>query len=177
MISGAAPVVRGKKRTGGNRLRANREISAPRVFLVGADGVPVGEVTRAEALRRASECGFDLIEVQPGANPPVCRLGKRVGTAAVRPRPVEAQRRTLWVPAGCAKTDFRLKIAHGRRFLAEGGVLKVVVPVEESPDAATAEQVLGKVVEAFSECARPGAVTRSKTELTMFFLPVTSSET
>ncbi|HOT35251.1 MAG TPA: hypothetical protein PLT86_01135 [Candidatus Latescibacteria bacterium] len=177
MISGAVSVVRGQKRTSANRLRVNREISALRVFLVGADGVPEGEVTREEALLRASARGYDLIEVQPGANPPVCRLGKWADTAAVSPPPVEAEQRTLWVPVGCTQTDFRLKIAHGRRFLTEGGVLEVVVPVEGSRDQAAAEQVLRKVVEAFSDCARPGAVKRSKTELTMVFSPVTSGET
>ncbi len=174
MTSGAAS---GQQRTSANRLRVNREISAPRVFLVGADGVPEGEVTRAEALRRASERGFDLIEVQPGANPPVCRLGKWLETAAVSPPPVEAEQRTLWVPVGCSGTDFRLKIAHGRRFLAEGGVLEVVVPVAESREQATAEHLLREVVEALSECARPGAIKRSKAELSMVFSPVPWGET
>lgn len=35
----------------------------------------VGVKTIQEALRMAEERGYDLIEIAPGANPPVCKLG------------------------------------------------------------------------------------------------------
>ncbi len=47
---------------------------APKVRLVGEGGEHVGVVTREEALEKAKECGKDLVEVSPDADPPVCKL-------------------------------------------------------------------------------------------------------
>jgi len=44
------------------------------VRLIGDDGTQLGVMATAEALRRAEEANLDLVEVQPGADPPVCRL-------------------------------------------------------------------------------------------------------
>jgi translation initiation factor IF-3 len=44
------------------------------VRLIGPDGGNVGVVTVQEALRIAREANLDLVEVSPGAEPPVCRV-------------------------------------------------------------------------------------------------------
>ena len=54
--------------------RVNREITAPNVRLVGLDGAQIGVVTIEEALRQAEELGQDLVEIAPGAEPPVARI-------------------------------------------------------------------------------------------------------
>ena len=55
-------------------LKINLEIRAPLVFLIDEEGKPLGKYALSEALRIARERGYDLAEVGPGANPPVCRL-------------------------------------------------------------------------------------------------------
>lgn len=62
--------------------RINRQIRAKEVRLVieetGEDGRPisnnVGVVSITKALQTAQDYGLDLVEVAPGANPPVCRV-------------------------------------------------------------------------------------------------------
>jgi translation initiation factor IF-3 len=54
--------------------RINRRIRVPEVRLIDADGQQVGVVPIDQALRRAEEQQLDLVEVAPGAQPPVCRI-------------------------------------------------------------------------------------------------------
>ena len=54
--------------------RVNREITAPTVRLVGLDGAQIGVVAIEEALRQAEAAGQDLVEIAPGAEPPVARI-------------------------------------------------------------------------------------------------------
>jgi len=52
----------------------NEEIKVKEVRLIGAGGENVGLVTIQKALEMAKEAELDLVEVAPGANPPVCRI-------------------------------------------------------------------------------------------------------
>ena len=54
--------------------RLNGEIKAPQVRLIGNEGEQLGVVSIKEALIAAREHGVDLVELQPNAAPPVCRL-------------------------------------------------------------------------------------------------------
>jgi hypothetical protein len=54
--------------------RKNDEIRVPRVRVIGADGEQVGVLSRDDALRMAAGGGLDLVEIQPNADPPVCRI-------------------------------------------------------------------------------------------------------
>jgi translation initiation factor IF-3 len=49
-------------------------IRVPEVRLIGAKGENVGVVATNEAMRMAREAELDLVEVAPGATPPVCRI-------------------------------------------------------------------------------------------------------
>ena len=42
--------------------------------MIGADGEMLGMLTLADALRLALKQGLDLVEVNPKAEPPVCKL-------------------------------------------------------------------------------------------------------
>ena len=55
----------------GGALRRGKEIRAERVRIVGDAGHEV--VSLARALRAAEERGLDLVEVNPKADPPVCK--------------------------------------------------------------------------------------------------------
>ncbi|EQD65156.1 translation initiation factor IF-3, partial [mine drainage metagenome] len=46
----------------------------PRVRVIDAEGEQLGILTRDEALRAAEDVGMDLVEIQPTADPPVCRI-------------------------------------------------------------------------------------------------------
>ena len=52
----------------GNKIRA----AAVRV--IAADGTQLGVLPIEEALRRAMDASLDLVEINPRANPPVCKI-------------------------------------------------------------------------------------------------------
>jgi translation initiation factor IF-3 len=57
------------------KIRLNGELrGTPQVRVVAASGELLGVMTLAEALRLALEEGRDLVEVNPSAQPPVCKL-------------------------------------------------------------------------------------------------------
>ncbi len=58
----------------GRKLRINGEISAPRVSVIGPDGESLGEMLTSAALLLARWKALDLVEVNPEARPPVCKL-------------------------------------------------------------------------------------------------------
>ncbi|MDA1024683.1 MAG: translation initiation factor IF-3, partial [bacterium] len=55
-------------------FKVNRQIKADEIRVIDNDKNMLGVMTVDQALALASEKGFDLIEVSPKANPPVCKL-------------------------------------------------------------------------------------------------------
>jgi translation initiation factor IF-3 len=55
-------------------LRINDEIRISPIRLIDHEDNQIGIVDLAEAKRRTIEAGLDLVEVAPGATPPVCRI-------------------------------------------------------------------------------------------------------
>ncbi len=54
--------------------RINERIRVPQVRLIDENGGQVGVVPTQQALMMAREKGLDLMEVSPGASPPVCKI-------------------------------------------------------------------------------------------------------
>ena len=44
------------------------------IRVIGPDNEQIGVVATSEALRRAQDRGLDLVEVNPKAEPPVCKI-------------------------------------------------------------------------------------------------------
>lgn len=58
-----------------SKIRVNGDLrGTPEVRVIAADGEMLGTMRLADALREAVKAGLDLVEVNPAANPPVCRL-------------------------------------------------------------------------------------------------------
>jgi translation initiation factor IF-3 len=56
------------------RYNRNESIRAPEVRLLGEENKNIGVMKTREALKMAKEQELDLIEVNPKANPPVCKI-------------------------------------------------------------------------------------------------------
>jgi translation initiation factor IF-3 len=57
------------------KVRKNGELrGTPRVDVMGASGEKLGVMTLAAGLRLAVKHGLDLVEVNPKASPPICKL-------------------------------------------------------------------------------------------------------
>ncbi len=129
------PKTRGGAEISSRTQRINEEIRSPEVRVIGQDGKQVGVLQRREALRLAEEQGVDLVEVDPNAEPPVCRLmdfGKYAYERAKREREArKAQKQTevkeILVRPKTGDHDLGYKIKRARQFLESGAKVKVRV--------------------------------------------------
>ena len=71
------PNTRGRysnRNRGPKGLRRNDRIRASEVRVIGPEGTNLGVMHPKKALELAKNVGLDLIEISPGATPPVCRI-------------------------------------------------------------------------------------------------------
>ncbi|MBW2069488.1 MAG: translation initiation factor IF-3 [Deltaproteobacteria bacterium] len=116
-------------------VRVNSQIKAREVRLIGFDGQQIGIVPLAEALRIAEEEGYDLVEVAPQANPPVCKImdyGKfkyqlSKKSQEARKKQTVIQVKEIKLRPKTDVHDFQTKLRHIRRFLAQKNKAKVTV--------------------------------------------------
>lgn len=115
--------------------RINDDITASRVRLVGIDGDQLGIVSLEEALEKAEDEGFDLVEVAPQAEPPVCKIldfGKFKYDQQKRERESKKKQHVIAnkevrMRPGIGDHDLETKINHAIKFLQEGSRLKISV--------------------------------------------------
>ena len=105
------------------------------MFLVGPEGEQLGVKPLPEALSYARQLEFDLVEVAPNANPPVCRVmdyGRYVYEQEQRRR--QSKRKATNVVIKEMKFrpkidehDYVTKMKHVVRFLGEGNKVKLTI--------------------------------------------------
>jgi translation initiation factor IF-3 len=121
--------------TRGPQIRVNHRIRVPEVRVVADDGGMLGVMPTHEALRQAQERGLDLVEVNPKASPPVCKIldfGKFKYEEKKRAR--EAKRKQTVVEVKEIKLrpktddhDLNVKLRATRAFLEGGNKVKITV--------------------------------------------------
>lgn len=107
----------------------------PKVLLVGPAGEQVGIVRVEDALRLATEADLDLVEVAPGANPPVCRLmdyGKYKYEANMKAREARKNQantvqKEIRMGLKIDKHDYETKRRNVEKFLSGGDKVKVII--------------------------------------------------
>jgi translation initiation factor IF-3 len=115
-----------------NKYRVNRQIRVPQVRLINAANEQVGVVSTDEARRIADEAGLDLVEVQPNAEPPVCRVMDFGKFKYAQKKKERGQSKThstlkeLRVRPAIDPHDLEYRLVQGRKFLEEGHKVQVV---------------------------------------------------
>ena len=119
----------------GFQIRVNHRIRVPEVRVIDADGAMLGVLQTHEALRMAQEQGLDLVEVNPKAEPPVCKIldfgkykyeeKKKAAEAKRKQTVVEIKEIKLRPKTDDHDIDFKIKAA--RRFLEAGHKVKFTV--------------------------------------------------
>ena len=107
----------------------------PEVRVIGADGAQVGVLPTQEALKLAEEAGLELVEVNPRAVPPVCKImdfGKFKYETSKKEKASRKHQSTIVLKEiklrpKTDEHDFDFKVKHIRRFLAEGNKCKLVI--------------------------------------------------
>lgn len=105
----------------------------PEVRLIDQDGEQVGVVPILEAIRKAEELGFDLVEISPTAKPPVCRImdyGKFIfdqnkKQAVAKKKQKQVQIKEVKFRPGTDVGDYNVKVRKIVAFLERGDKVKV----------------------------------------------------
>tara|TARA_R110001606_G_scaffold279510_2_gene428041 strand:+ start:3215 stop:3832 length:618 start_codon:yes stop_codon:yes gene_type:complete len=117
------------------RANINQQIQATEVRLIDVDGEQIGIVPRDEALEKAVAKQLDLVEISPGAEPPVCRImdyGKHLFEQKQKARESRKKTRQTQVKEmkfrpGTDSGDYEVKLRNLKRFLEAGDKAKVTV--------------------------------------------------
>jgi len=113
--------------------RINHQIKAPELRVIGPESENFGQISLGEALKKAEELGFDLIEVSPNAVPPVAKImdygkyqyleNKKQKIQKAKSHSVEVK--TIQVKVGTGEHDLSLKAKKASEWLSEGHRIKV----------------------------------------------------
>jgi translation initiation factor IF-3 len=119
----------------GYQIRVNHRIRVPEVRVIDADGSMLGVLQTHEALRKAQEQGLDLVEVNPKAEPPVCKIldfGKykyeeKKKQAQARRNQSVVEIKEVKLRPKTDDHDIAFKVKAARRFLEAGHKVKFTV--------------------------------------------------
>jgi translation initiation factor IF-3 len=145
------------------RVRVNEMIRAKEIRVVDEEAGQLGIMAPEEALAIARSRDMDLVEVAPGANPPVCRImnyGKF--QYQKRKRAHEAKKHQKQVTVKEVKFrpkteehDFQFKKNHIVRFLSEGNKAKasVIFRGREMTHQELGRKLMDRLIEELSDMA------------------------
>jgi len=110
-------------------------IRAPKVRVIDQDGENLGVLYTREALAMAQEAGLNLVEVSPGADPPVCKIldvGKfkyeaQKKAAAARKNQKTQEIKEIKMRPNIDEHDYQTKMKAINRFLEEGDKVKLTL--------------------------------------------------
>ena len=116
-------------------LFINEKIRAAKMRVVGEDGEQLGILDRRAALDMAFDRGLDLVEIAPGATPPVCRImdygkyrfEKEKKLRESRKKQVTVELKEIGFTCRIGEHDFQTKISHAHRFLSSGNKVKISI--------------------------------------------------
>ena len=99
------------------------------------DGEQLGVLDTLEAIRKAEDFGLDLVEVQPNADPPVCKIldygkfkyeaQKRANEARKKQKIIEVKE--IKLRPNIDEHDYKVKMRNVQKFLDAGDKVKVTL--------------------------------------------------
>lgn len=164
-------------------VRINEQIRSREVRLISAEGEQLGIVSLRDALESARSEGFDLVEVAPNSDPPVCRVmdygkfryqtSKKVQEARKKSR--GGQMKEIKLRPHTEDHDLEFKIKNLKKFLEKKSRVKVTVFFRgrEMAYMNAGEEILKRVAEGVAE---DGAIEQPPTRearnrMTMVIIP------
>lgn len=128
---------------------ANERIRVPEVFLIDGDGVIIGKISTAEALKMAQEADLDLAIMNPKAEPPIAKMvnlgqlkyenEKKIHRQKVAQKKIDTKVIRLSVRIG--EHDFNFRLDQAKKFLKDDDKIKVDIVLKgrerQHPEKAT----------------------------------------
>lgn len=116
-------------------MRVNEQINVQEVRLIDETGENVGVVSKNDALQRAENAGLDLVEISPGADPPVCKIldygrykyvdQKKKAEARKKQKTIDIKE--IKMRPNIDQHDYDVKMRSIFRFISEGDKVKVTM--------------------------------------------------
>ncbi len=118
-----------------NGPRYDEFITVPKVRVIDQDGENLGVLYTKEAIATAHEVGLNLVEVSPGADPPVCKIldvGKfkyeaQKKAAAARKNQKTQEIKEIKMRPNIDDHDYDTKMKAIHRFIEEGDKVKITL--------------------------------------------------
>jgi translation initiation factor IF-3 len=105
------------------------------VRCIDPEGEQLGVLDTSEAIRKAEDFGLDLVEVQPNADPPVCKIldygkfkyeaQKRANEARKKQKIIEVKE--IKLRPNIDEHDYQVKMRNVQKFLDAGDKVKVTL--------------------------------------------------
>lgn len=140
-------------------------IRVPEVRLIDFDGKQLGVYVTSKALQLAEDQGLDLVEVSPGAKPPVCKImdyGKYKYQLTKKLKEAKKHQTVILLKEvkfrpNTDEHDFQFKLRNIQRFIDEGNKVKatVVFRGREMVYRQKGKVILQRIAEAVNEKASP----------------------
>ena len=147
------------------RVRVNRNITSPQVRLIDMHGTMLGIKPLIEAVTMAKGSGLDLVEISPGANPPVCKVmdfskflyEKEKQDRENRKKQKAGVLKEIRLNPRIATHDLQTKIKHIEEFLKEHNKVRVTVVFRgrENQHRNIGEEILNAVRDHLSTVGAP----------------------
>ena len=115
--------------------RINEMINSRSVRCIDPDGEQLGILSIDEAMNKAEELGLDLVELQPNADPPVCKIldyGKHKYQAQKRANEARKKQKIIEVKEiklrpNIDQHDYQVKMKAVRKFIHGGDKVKITL--------------------------------------------------
>lgn len=117
------------------RIRTNFQIRIPQIRVVANDGTNLGVMNTRDALKMAQDQALDLVEINPRAVPPVCKImdfgkykyeEKKKLQAAKKNQQVSELKELTFRP-NTDENDLNHKVDQAKEFVAEGHKVKFTI--------------------------------------------------
>ena len=103
--------------------------------MINAEGVQIGVIKLREAIEMAEADALDVVEIDPNAEPPVCRLmdfgrfvfDQKKKKAEAKKKQRQVQIKEIKFRPGTDEGDYQVKLRNLMRFLSEGDKGKVTM--------------------------------------------------
>lgn len=141
--------------------RTNEAIPASTVRLIDEEGSYIGIMPFAEALQKAKDAELDLVEINPGTEPPVCKIDdfgrlkyneeKELRKQKARQKKVEIKGIRMSVRIG--KHDLDVRVKQAQKFLEQDDKVKIEIVLKgrERQHAELARETLALFLSALEE--------------------------
>ena len=115
--------------------KINRQITAPEIRFLSADGKQIGVVSLSEAVHQAQESGLDLVEINGKAKPPVVKLIEFSKFKYQEAKKAKAEKKgikggetkEIQMTPFIGNADYETRVKKAREYLSSGNKVKLSI--------------------------------------------------